>query len=189
MRLFWRKGYAATAISDLTEAMGIGSTSLYAAFGSKEALYAEALLRYGELYDDAVWGRFKTAPTAREAVEALLVDSAGALTSSPGRADPPGCMVTLSNADCEGATELAAMMRAARGAAVERVKDRLARARDEGELPQSLDLQVLARFIVTLQNGMSLQARNGVGRGELEAAARLSLAGWDAWTSAAQSGA
>lgn len=49
--LFWQKGYAATSISDLTEAMGIGSPSLYAAFGSKEALYGEALRYYGENYE------------------------------------------------------------------------------------------------------------------------------------------
>ena len=49
-RLFWLKGYEATSIADLTEAMGIGSPSLYAAFGSKEALYAEALRHYAEKY-------------------------------------------------------------------------------------------------------------------------------------------
>ena len=42
-RLFWRKGYAATSVSDLTEAMGIGPPSLYAAFGSKEELFSAVL--------------------------------------------------------------------------------------------------------------------------------------------------
>jgi len=181
MRLFWRKGYAATSISDLTEAMGIGAPSLYAAFGSKEALYAEALAHYGALYEDAVWARFKTAPTAREAVEALLVDSAAALTRSSHRGDPPGCMVTLSNVECESTPELSAIAQKARGLAVERVKARLARAKDEGELPRTLDADVLARLIVTLQNGMSLQARSGVGKTKLEAVARLAMTSWDAW--------
>ena len=47
---------------------GIGSPSLYAAFGSKEALYAEALRYYRENYDALVWARFFAAATAREAV-------------------------------------------------------------------------------------------------------------------------
>ncbi|MBS7538344.1 helix-turn-helix transcriptional regulator [Ancylobacter lacus] len=41
MRLFWRRGFAETSISYLTEAMGIGKKSLYAAFGSKEDAFAE----------------------------------------------------------------------------------------------------------------------------------------------------
>src|SRR5690349_1930100 len=67
-RLFWSKGFEATSIADLTKAMGIGSPSLYAAFGSKEALYAEALQHYKDKYDEIGWGSFRSAATAREAV-------------------------------------------------------------------------------------------------------------------------
>src|SRR3954465_6901479 len=81
-RLFWEKGFEATSITDLTEAMGIGSPSLYAAFGSKEALYAEALNYYQETNEALVWAGFRAAPTAREAVKALLMDSAAVLTGS-----------------------------------------------------------------------------------------------------------
>ena len=47
MLLFWERGYEATSISDLTAAMGINSPSLYAAFGSKEALFRESIELYG----------------------------------------------------------------------------------------------------------------------------------------------
>src|SRR5690348_16407227 len=56
MRLFWKKGYSATSIADLTAAMGIGSPSLYAAFGSKEQLYAEALDHYRNENEATAWG-------------------------------------------------------------------------------------------------------------------------------------
>lgn len=46
--LFWRKGWAAVSMKDLEAALGIGTGSFYAAFGSKEALYALALDRYAE---------------------------------------------------------------------------------------------------------------------------------------------
>src|SRR4029077_11955803 len=46
MHVFWRQGYEATSVSDLTRAMHINPPSLYAAFGDKEQLYLEALARY-----------------------------------------------------------------------------------------------------------------------------------------------
>jgi TetR/AcrR family transcriptional repressor of nem operon len=44
--LFWRKGYQATSLADLTEAMGIGRGSFYAAFGDKRALFEACLERF-----------------------------------------------------------------------------------------------------------------------------------------------
>ncbi|MDV2986761.1 UNVERIFIED_CONTAM: TetR/AcrR family transcriptional regulator [Methylobacteriaceae bacterium AG10] len=180
MHLFWRKGFAATSISELTAAMGIGSPSLYAAFGSKEALYAEALRHYGERYEARVWGRFAAAPTARAAVEALLMSSAAALTEAGATGEPRGCMVTLSAVGGEGQAELGACVRAARARGLEAVTGRLGRAVAEGELSPALDLPALARFVMTVQGGLSLQARDGASRAELEAVARLAMAGWDA---------
>lgn len=177
-RLFWRKGYAATSVSDLTEAMGIGSPSLYAAFGSKEGLYAEALRHYGERYEALVWGNFRAAPTAREAVTALLMDSAAALTGSCGPNDPLGCMVTLSAVGSEGHAELGERVREARSAAVTRVEERLGRAVAEGELASGSEIPGLARLFVAVQAGMSILARDGASRAELEAAAHHAMLAW-----------
>ncbi|MDN3621814.1 TetR/AcrR family transcriptional regulator [Methylobacterium isbiliense] len=189
MRLFWRKGFTATSISDLTQAMGIGSPSLYAAFGSKEALYAEALRHYGERYEASVWANFAAADTARAAVEALLMDSAAALTGSSGGEEPRGCMVTLSAAGSEGPAELGALVCAARARGFDRVVARLERAAAEGEIGPAADVACLARFVMTVQGGMSLQARDGANRTELEAVARQAMRGWDAGVAAAGTGA
>src|ERR1700750_1547259 len=72
MLLFWRKGFAAASINDLCEAMGVRSPSLYAAFGSKEALYLEAIERYARTIGDALWAQLAEAPTARTGVQRLL---------------------------------------------------------------------------------------------------------------------
>ena len=183
-RLFWQKGYAATSISDLTEAMGIGAPSLYAAFGSKEALYGEALRYYGESYEERVWGNFAKAATAREAIAAFLMDSAAALTGSVGRVEPLGCMVTLSAVGSEGQAELGETVRAARAGGLERIKSRLRRAVGDGELDASTDIDGLSRFVLAVQSGMSLMARDGASREELEAVARHTMNGWDSRTTA-----
>ncbi|TCL72080.1 TetR family transcriptional regulator [Rhizobium sp. BK251] len=180
-RLFWTKGYEATSIADLTEVMGIGAPSLYAAFGSKEKLYVEALHYYGDNYQAMVWGRFFSAGTAREAVESFLLDSAATLTGCVVDI-PRGCMVTLSSVGSEGHSELGELVRIGRAAALDRLEARLGRAVAEGELPASIDIHALGRFVQTVQSGMSILARDGASRAELEAVADVAMLGWDART-------
>jgi TetR/AcrR family transcriptional regulator, transcriptional repressor for nem operon len=45
---FWRHGYKATSLRDLTESMGLTAPSLYNAFGDKQRLFSRALERYLE---------------------------------------------------------------------------------------------------------------------------------------------
>jgi len=178
-RLFWTKGYEATSISDLTAAMGIGSPSLYAAFGSKEALYAEAVNFYRTNYEALVWDKFHAAATAREAASGLLYDSAAALTGAV--ADiPRGCMVTLSSVGSEGHSTLGELVKTSRAVTLERLESRLAQAVKAGEIPASVDLSGLARFVQTVQYGMSIVARDGAGTDELNLVAQLAMQAWDA---------
>ncbi|NIJ36082.1 AcrR family transcriptional regulator [Sphingopyxis panaciterrae] len=178
-RLFWAKGFEATSIADLTDAMGIGAPSLYAAFGSKEALYAEALRHYGETNEHFVWSGFFAAATAREAVRSLLMDSAAALTGC--LADMPrGCMVALSTVGGDDHGGLRELGRSGRAVTLERLKLRLNRAVADGELPAGTDIHALARFVQTVQTGMSIPARDGASRADLEAVAKVAMLGWDA---------
>ena len=178
-RLFWEKGYEATSISDLTAIMGIAAPSLYAAFGSKEALFAEALKFYCESNSAFVWENFFAADTAREAVRSFLVDSAAALTGAV--ADiPRGCMVTLSSVGSEGHAGLGELVQSTRAATLERLMTRLGRALEDGEIPPSANLLALARFVQTVQAGMSILARDGASTAELNEVAVIAMLGWDA---------
>ena len=92
MKIFWQKGYTATSMNDLYEAMGIKSPSLYAAFGSKEELYEEVLLHYEQSVAPVIWGHMTTEPSPRQAVWLWLERSADMLTKTD---MPHGRMVTL----------------------------------------------------------------------------------------------
>jgi AcrR family transcriptional regulator len=48
MLLFWERGYEGTSMADLTKAMGLNPSSIYAAFGDKHALFSLAVKRYME---------------------------------------------------------------------------------------------------------------------------------------------
>lgn len=49
VELFRRQGYGATSVRDLLSHTGISSSSLYGAFGGKEALYLRALAAHAEV--------------------------------------------------------------------------------------------------------------------------------------------
>src|ERR1700692_3078296 len=70
MRVFWEKGFEGSTLSDLTEAMGINRSSMYATFGDKEALFRLAMARYAE--GPAAYVREALEqPTVRAVVEGL----------------------------------------------------------------------------------------------------------------------
>src|ERR1700739_1429111 len=48
MRVFWEKSYEGASLSDLTSAMGINKSSMYAAFGDKAGLFRRAMEGYRE---------------------------------------------------------------------------------------------------------------------------------------------
>lgn len=178
MKLFWVKGYEATSISDLTAALGVGPTSLYAAFGSKDELYGEVLRLYMGSFEHLVLGRFREAASARDAAFAYLWDSAAAMTGADCEL-PHGCLVTLGTVGSEGHAELGELMKSTRGGAYTVLSARLAQAVADGELPGSVDVHHLARYLQTVQSGMAIRARDGASREELQAVAEIAMAGWD----------
>lgn len=182
MLLFWEKGFQGASMSELTAAMGINAPSLYACFGSKEALYREALALYEACDGAELAGAIATAPTARETIEIYLTRSA-ALFSRPDK--PAGCMVVLSVVHAAGTSEEAG--RALRDVRSEMQGVLEARLRDDiarGELLAGCDPAAIAAFYCTVQQGMSIRARDGASRAELEAVARGAMAAWSGLTGA-----
>ncbi|MDW3207152.1 MAG: TetR/AcrR family transcriptional regulator [Alphaproteobacteria bacterium] len=178
MDVFWTRGYQGASMAELTKAMDLTPPSLYAAFGDKEALFRSALQLYSTTEGSGIWTGVETAPTAREAVDAVLRATAEAFTC---HAEPRGCMIVLSALQSESPhPEICDELKALRTANIDLLQNRFERAKADGELPENADCRALALFVTTLQHGMSIQARDGADRTALNAVADCAMAGWDA---------
>jgi AcrR family transcriptional regulator len=175
MPVFWRKGYEGASIADLTEAIGINPPSLYAAFGSKEGLFRAVIDRYEQERKDDL-DKILSAASARATAELYLAKVAEGATSTDGK-HPPGCLIVQSSQGC-GDDAIPAMAARLRAAKEQALRERFERARKEGDLPKSADAAALARFIMTVANGMFMQATAGATEKELREVARLALLAW-----------
>jgi AcrR family transcriptional regulator len=172
LEVFWRKGYEGATLCDLTAAMGINPPSLYAAFGNKEGLFRKALDRYWSLRT-AFWKEALAAPTARKVAEILLRGTAKFL-SDP--CHPKGCLAVhgalASGKDTDCIRE---ELERRRGTSQAAIRERLKRAKREGDLPADADPAVLARFLATMIEGLAVQAASGASRKELDRVAETAL--------------
>ena len=176
MLVFWRKGFADASMNDLCEAMGIRSPSLYAAFGSKEALYFEAIEHYVQIQGPQVWGKLDEGAPARASVENLLMAGTEILPKS--RATPAGCMAMLAAVGDEWPAGVARVVKRVRREMLGNLLTRLQTAVTTGELPASTDVEGLSRFYLSVMEGMAIQARDGATAKELRGAAAAAMLAW-----------
>jgi TetR/AcrR family transcriptional repressor of nem operon len=157
MDLFWERGYEATSLRDLTDALGIGSGSLYAAFGSKDGLFQAALARYRQEQAQPLLD----ALSSDEEIRAVMRRVLGLLvTKAVSDEFRRGCLVVNS------ATEriprdagTAAAVRSVLASIREAIEDALRRARQRGELGPDKDPRALAGFFLTFMNGLRVAAK------------------------------
>ena len=181
MLVFWRKGFAATSMSDLCDAMGISSPSLYAAFGSKEALYLEAVEYYVRTIGPPVWDKLAEGATVRAGIKNLLIAYTESLPKS--RATPAGCMALLAAVGDEWPAAIVRVVKKVRLEMLGTLRSRLETAVARGELPASADIDGLSRFYLSVFQGMAVQAKDGATQAELRAVAAAAMAAWpgDGW--------
>jgi AcrR family transcriptional regulator len=179
--LFWERGYEGTSLNDLAAAMGIASASIYACFGTKEELFRQVMALYGATSGERPRRPLREQPSTRAAIHAMLRATADEITRSDA---PHYCMLIL--AAPTGAVENHAVrefLADIRRDMFTTVRDRLVRGVADGDLttpPAGLD--AVARYYTTVVQGMSVQARDGATRAELEAVITCGMAAWDTLT-------
>lgn len=171
--LFWARGYEGTSMAELVEELGLASARIYAAFGSKEALFREAVALYeagaGGFADRA----FEEERTARAAL-ARLFRTAIDVYAPAGH--PRGCMVVSAAVNCSRDNDgVGQWLTERRKTRTRSIVDRLRCAVKDGELDPKTDVAALGDYFATFLHGLSVQARDGVPRRRLLAAVETAL--------------
>jgi AcrR family transcriptional regulator len=172
MLLFWERGFEGTSMADLTHAMGLSPSSIYAAFGDKHALFSRAVKRYMNIRAQYATKALEE-PTLKKFIRALF-DNTVAFLTTPGH--PPTCMTLSGAAGCSvEAGPARDLMREIRKQNEVAMRERLLQARKSGELSKDINVDDYTRYLSSIIAGLSIQAANGSTKAELTRTAQMAL--------------
>lgn len=164
VELFWSRGYAATSIQDLVDALAVERGSLYGVFGDKRRFYLDAVQLYWDVYEQHLITTLGTAP---------LLPALREILTHPARLDeiisdlgaPHGCLVGNTTAELvphdSDATEL--VTRSYRRFTAT-VADALRRAQATGEVTDNARPEAQAQLLLYVVQGLSLVSKAGLDR-------------------------
>ncbi len=171
MRTFWASGYEATSTADLCAATGLGRSSIYNTFKSKNALFEKALRRYMDQKNAPVLELMDGDAPVRDKMRALLwrvIDQE--------IEEPPGCLVVNSMVElAPHDPRVARSLRRDLDVRVETLRSAFEAGRRRKEIAAECDSLGLAHFVIATISGMQVAARGGADRVTLEAIATTAL--------------
>jgi TetR/AcrR family transcriptional repressor of nem operon len=173
LELFWERGYEATSMADLVEHLGVARASIYSTFGGKHELYLKAFDRYLQNADPDIVAALSQPGPALPAVRALIWRYAHESIADERRR---GCLVVNTAVELAPHDRAAARRVEASWQTLEvALTSALTRAQAQGELAEERDPRALARFLLTVMQGMRVLAKGESDPARLRAAAEQSL--------------
>jgi len=175
MQTFWMYGYEGTSMATLIEAMDMNKPSIYAAFGNKEALFNKALDKYAT-GPSAFVKEAMAEPTSYQVVKVFLSRAVELLTEHN---NPRGCMIVQGALSCGPEAEMIQKKLISYRASIEEnFKKRFELAKASGDLPQDTNTSVLAKYVATVHQGISVQASSGASKDELMGVVDMAMQSW-----------
>lgn len=173
MQAFWARGFEATSLDDLCAATGLGRSSLYAAFGDKQALYLSALSRYEAAAVGRINAALANSTSPRAGIAAFVNRIVDDIVAGSGRR---GCFIGNCAAELARQDPLvAARVRLSMDRLQSTFRDALLQAKGAGEIRRDADVDALAAFIMSGIQGLRLVGKARPERRLLEGIARVML--------------
>lgn len=177
MLLFWEYGYEATSVSDLTQALNLSAPSLYSTFGDKAQLFQRCLEYYLQHEACPIDAIFQSAKTAKIALELYLYENVKRLIQDH---KPTGCMLVVATMNCSEENQAVQHdLLDKRQKVKQRIFQRLAQGVSEGDLTAQVNLQEMTDFYSTVIQGLTMQARDGVHKDQLNQVVGYAMQSWD----------
>ncbi len=171
-QVFLARGFDGATLDDLTEAMGVTTPSLDAAFGDKGALYAAVLGGYAASATAAMAAALNSGDTLQEAARTLLI---GAIDQyAPLKHDPLGCLLATTATTVAGSNPDVRKVLAAFLADIDRLIRETVESRFAGEVTRrgaTLATDILTGTLYSL----AIRARARVPRKQLLAVAERAV--------------
>lgn len=173
MQIFWRNGYENTSMQDLLDAMRISKSSLYQAFGGKQALFERCMTRYGDEMIGALRAALQASPNGLAFIRQFL---GSVLDEARGVCEARGCLVLntaneyarrnprIAEAVSQGLDRFHGVLLAA-----------VERAQQEGEIPSGRNAAMLASYLVSSMSGLKTMSKAGAGEDTLRGIIELTL--------------
>ncbi|MFD8687376.1 TetR/AcrR family transcriptional regulator [Streptomyces sp. NPDC059651] len=170
-RLFWRRGYSGTSTRTLSATLGLSTSSLYAAFGSKAGLFEEAVRAYAERYRE-IYQRAVAENDIQTVIERILTDSVHEFTQPSDT--HPGCLIssavmTDTTSTLDTSTYIAELHSSNEQALLVRIE----RAIQDRELAADTNAAALTGLIQSVWHGLSARSNADTAREDLLATAQL----------------
>ncbi|MDR3431413.1 MAG: TetR/AcrR family transcriptional regulator [Rouxiella aceris] len=177
LNLFWRHGYEATSLADLVEATGAKAPTLYAEFGNKEGMFRAAVEHYlATFYEKSFCLLSRPDLSVEQVIEKYLRTTAEMFTDC---STPSGCFIINAASGMSAASQDIAEMLRGRHLAQERTLFEFFEKRKlSGEFPNATDSSLLAKYIATFVQGMSVQARDGADTEQLGRIVDILMHAW-----------
>lgn len=160
--LFWSRGYGATSVQDLVDALALERGSLYGAFGDKQRFYLATVQLYWDTYERQLVTALEAGPVL-PALREVLTNPTRVQEYASDAGVPLGCMVGNTTAELvphnAEAREIVARSHAR---FTEIVTDALRRAQADGEVTRAATPEAQAQLLLFTVQGLSLVSRAGL---------------------------
>jgi len=173
MQVFWRNGYENTSMQDLLDAMGLSKSSLYQAFGGKQALFERCMTHYGDEMIGALRAALQASPSGLAFIRQFLES---VLDEARGVCEARGCLVlNTANEFARRNPRIAEAVAQGLGRFHDVLQAAVERAQQEGDIPKTSDAAMLANFLVSSMSGLKTMSKAGADEDTLRGIVEMSL--------------